>query len=167
MLTAVELRERLGWPSVDEETNAEYKLAYLFVRPTRTGLDSIYFCLDEHRSSIVQFGFSEWHYHPEEIDEAVETARLLIRGERCVVEERDATDKYRASGLYPPQGFPDTLRKEAASLRRVFFDRDPVVEAIDFGRYFRGKHIWLSHERKAEAERAYREAGMELPEDEW
>ena len=138
MLTAAELRERLGWPDVDEETNGEYRLVYLFVRPTRAGLEPIYVCLDEHRSSIVQFGLGEWHYHPDDIDEAVETARLLVRGERCVVEVRDAADKYRSSGLYPPEGSPDTLSKDAASLRRVFFDRDPVVESIDFSRYFEG-----------------------------
>lgn len=164
MLTAAELRERLGWPNVDEDTNAEYKLIYLNVRPTRAGLDAIYFCLDEDRSSMVQFGFGDWHNHPDEIDEAVEIARLLISGERCVVEERDATGKCWGSGLYAPDGFPDTLRKDVASLRRVFFDREPVVEAIDFGRYFEGKHIWLSHEKKAEIDRIHREAGMPLEE---
>jgi hypothetical protein len=134
MLTTAELRERLGWPGVDEETNDEYRLVYLMVRPTRAGLNPIYFCLDEQRSDMVQFGFGEWHYHPDNVDHAVETAQLLIRGERCVVEERDATDNYRGGGLYTPEGFPDTVGKEAATLRRVFFDREPVVEAIDFGR---------------------------------
>jgi len=47
-------------------------------------------------------------------------------------------------------------------LRRVFFDRDPVSEPIDFRRYFRAKHIWISLERKAELERIYREAGMKI-----
>ena len=35
MLNTAELRERLGWPAVDEETNDEYKLVYLLVRPMR------------------------------------------------------------------------------------------------------------------------------------
>lgn len=90
-------------------------------------------------------------------------ARLLARGERCIVEERDATGNDRGSGLYLPDGFPDTLRLEAASFRRVFFDREPLAEPIDFSRYARGKHLWLSHERKAETERVYREVGMPVP----
>lgn len=164
MLTTAVLRERLGWPHIDEETNAEYKLVYLSVRPTQAGLAPIYLCLDEQRSSVVQFGLGDWHYHPDDIEEAVETARVLVLGERCVVEERDATDKYRSSGLYAPDGFPETLSKKSASLRRVFFDREPVVEPIDFGRYFEGKHIWLSHEKKAEIDRIHRENGLPLEE---
>ena len=35
---------------------------------------------------------------------------------------------YRGSGLYAPDGLPETLVKEAAALRRVFFDREPVAE---------------------------------------
>ena len=160
MLTTAELQERLGWPDVEEETNAEYKLVYLLVRPKGAGLDSIDFGLDENRTSIEHFGFGQWHYHPETIDEAIETARLLIRGERCLVEEMDAADKSRGGGLHTPDGLPDTMSKQTASLRRVFFDREPVVEAIDFGRYFEGQHIWLSHEKKAEIDRIHREAGM-------
>jgi hypothetical protein len=81
MLTADDLRHRLGWPGVDEETNPEYGLVYLNVRPTRPGLPPIYVCLDEDRETVVQFGFGEWHYHPEEIAEAAEMARQLVRGE--------------------------------------------------------------------------------------
>ena len=160
MLTTAELRERLGWPSVHEETNEEHELVYLLVRPTRAGLDSIDFGLDEDRSSIEHFGFGPWHYHPETIDEAIETARLLIRREQCLVEELDAAGKSRGGGLHTPDGLPDTMTKQTVSLRRVFFDREPVVEAIDFGRYFEGKHIWLSHEKKAEIDRIWRENGM-------
>jgi hypothetical protein len=118
MLTVAELRERLGWSGVDEVANAQYGLVYLNVRPTRPGREPIYFCMDEDRSFIQQFGFGEWHSHPNEIEEAVETARLLLRGERCVVEERDAAGNYLGSGLCPPDGLPGTLGKKAASLRR-------------------------------------------------
>jgi hypothetical protein len=49
-------------------------------------------------------------------------------------------------------------------LRRVFFDREPVDETIDFAPYFRGRHIWILHEHKEEVEQAFREAGHEPPE---
>lgn len=163
MITVAEVRNRLGSARVDEEANAEYRLVYLYVRPTRAGLEPIYFCLDEDRSFIQQFGFGEWHYHPHEINDAVETARLLVCRERCVVEQRDANGKCRGSGLFSPDGLPDTLSMDTASLRRVFFDQEPVAEVIDFDRYFQGKHLRLSHERKAEAERMYRELGMAVP----
>lgn len=163
MLTSVELSQRLEWPGVDEEVFAEYGFVYLYVRPTRAGLEPVYFCLNEDRTFVVQFGFGEWHCHPHEVADAVETAQLLVRGEVCVVEERDAAGKYRAGGLHAPGGLPRTLLKDAASLRRVFFDREPVSEPIDFTRYFRGKHIWLSHEHKTAMERGYIELGMQVP----
>ena len=40
MLTAAKLRELLGWPDVDEGANAEYKMVYLNVLPTRAGLEA-------------------------------------------------------------------------------------------------------------------------------
>ena len=73
---------------------------------------------------------------------------------------RDAADKSRGGGLHTPDGLPDTMSKQTASLRRVFFDREPIVEAIDFSRYFEGQHIWLSHEKQAEIDRIHRDAGM-------
>jgi len=164
MLTAAELRKHLGWPDVDKEVNVESGLVYLNIRPTRPDLEPISICMDEGQSFIQQFGFGEWHYHPNEIAEAVETARLLVRGERCVVEERDAAGKYCGSLLHSPDGLPDTLVKKTASLRRIFFNREPIAETIDFARYYRCKHIWVSHERKAELERRYREIGMPAPE---
>jgi hypothetical protein len=160
MLTAAELRERLGWPDVVEEADPEHELVYLIVRPTHPGLRPINFGLDDDRLSIDHFGFGHWHYHPDDIDEAVETARQLIRGEVCVVEEIDAAGKNLGGGLLTPEGLPDTMSKQAATLRRVFFDREPVVEPIHFGLYFEGQHIWLSLEKKAEIDRILREAGM-------
>jgi hypothetical protein len=134
MLTMDELREQLDWPFVDEETNAQYGVVYLFVRPTRGDLEPIYFCLNEERTFIQQFGFGEWHYHPEDISEAVEVAREFVRGEQCIVEERDALGRYLSSGPCPPSGVPDRLSRGTASLRRVFFDREPVTEPVDLGR---------------------------------
>ena len=40
------------------------------------------------------------------------------------IEELDAKGKYLGSRLHPPGGLPDMLVKNAASLRRVFFDRE-------------------------------------------
>ncbi len=165
MLTAAELRELLSWPRVEEELDRENRMVVLLVQPTHPGLDDIYLGLDEERSHLEYFGFGPfWHSHPDEITEAVDTARLLIRGEQCMIHERDAAGKTIGSGLYSPDGLPDTMSKEVASLCRVFFDREPVIEPIDFTRYFRGAHIWLSLERKAEIERMYRDQGMPLPE---
>lgn len=164
MLTAAELRHRLNWPAVDEQVSAQYCAVFLNIRPPSPDLASIDCCLDEGRTSVDRLGFGEWHYHPETLAEAVEMARQLVRGEKCVVEERDAAGAYRGSGPYAPDGLPDRLHRDTASLRRVFFGREPVAEAIDFGRYFRGKHFWVSHERKAEVERLYREIGQPAPE---
>jgi hypothetical protein len=163
MVTTDELQRAVGGYAVEEEVNSQYRLVYLYVRPTRAGLDPIYVCLQEDRSFVQQFGFGQWHYHPDEIAEAVETAGRMVRGELCLVEERDAQDRYLGSGLYPPDGLPDSLLMATTTLRRVFFDREPAREAIDFGRYYRGQHLWIAHDRKAEAERVYREVGMRIP----
>jgi hypothetical protein len=164
MLTAIELQERLSWPHVDETIQAEYHLIYLYIRPTAADLAPIYICMDDTRDFVQQFGFGEWHYHPDEIDAAVETARSLVRGEQCVVEQRDANGKYVGSVLLPPDGVPDGLVSRAASLRRVFFNRPPIEEAFDFTRYFQGKHSWITHARKDEFARLHRKLGIAEPE---
>lgn len=79
------------------------------------------------------------------------------------MEERDAAGRYLGSGPQPPDGLPLTLSRNAASLRRVFFDREPTAEAIPAGRYFEGRHIRIAHDHKAETERTYRELGMPVP----
>ncbi|MHC4192525.1 MAG: hypothetical protein ACYSUB_23155 [Planctomycetota bacterium] len=162
MLTAESLRKRIDWPAVDEEVNCGW--VYLYIRPTDPSLEPIYFCMGEDRSFIQQSGFGKWHYHPDDIEEAVETAVALIRREKCVLEERDGSGKYLGGGLHRPSGLPDTLGQTAAYLRRVFFDREPVDEAIHFAPYFRGRHIWISREHKEEVEQVFREAGLEPPE---
>lgn len=164
MLTVETLQHRLDWQGVDETVNAEYHLVYLFVRPTNPDLEPVYICLDEQRSSIIQFGFGEWHCHPDQLEDAIEKASLLVHGKRCIVEECDATGEYLGGGLYGPHELPETLGRKAKSLRRLFFNRVPICETIDFSRYFRGRHIWVSHDRKAETERVYRELGMPGPE---
>jgi hypothetical protein len=127
-------------------------------------LDEIDFGLDDSRTSIEHLGFGQWHYHPATIDDAIETAQKLISGELCLVEELDAAGKSRGGGLLAPDGVPDTMTKQTVSLRRKFFDREPIIEAIDFSRYFEGQHIWLLHEKKAEIDRIWRENGMPIEE---
>ena len=165
MITVENLKQRLDWDRVDEQSDPEHGLVYLFVRPTTAELEPVYFCLGEDRTSVVQFGFGDWHCHPDELEEAIITASQLVRGERCVVEECDGAGRYQGGGLYDSGGLPETLGTNVKSLRRVFFNRKPIIEEIDFSRYFRGKHIWVSHDRKAEIERLYRDLGV--PIEDW
>lgn len=163
MLTVSELQKSLKWQAIEEVFYPEYCDFTIYVRPSRAELDSIHFCVSADRLVLSQFGFGNWHYHPDIID-AIEMARLLVCGERCIVEQLDAAGEYCSGGVYLRNEVPTSIGKDVKELRRVFFNREPVTEAIDYEQYFRGKHGLISHKSKAEMEDFYRQHGMPVPE---
>ena len=164
MLSRASLQRQLGWSAIDEDVTAEHEV-WFHVRPTHSGLAGIDLLLDESRTWVTQMTFGNWHSYPDDLEEAIASIRLLIRGERCIVEQLDAAGRYRRGGVCERTGLPTTLHQSAAALRRVFFDREPEKEVLDRTRYFVGKAGLVLLEHKAEVERLYRESGM--PEPEW
>jgi hypothetical protein len=46
---------------------------------------------------------------------------------------------------------------------RRFFGSPEVREAIDFGRYYKGNHLYIESNRKAEAEKVWKAIGGPIP----
>jgi hypothetical protein len=163
LVTVDQLRERLGWDDVREETLAEYSMRLFRVVPADESLPSIDFLFDDSVSFLQQLGSGRWHCHPNEVDDAVEMARKLVRHELCILEKRNRQGEYRGSGPVPPDAILDTLGHDADHFVRRFFGSPEVREAIDFSRYYKGKHLYIELNRKAEAEKVWKSIGGPIP----
>jgi hypothetical protein len=159
------MRERVSWGNVHQEAMTDYQMMVFHVRPEQPHLDPIHFLFDQEVTFLVQIGMGIWHTHLDEIDDALDMASKLVRHELCILEERDERGEYRSSGPVRPDEIPRTLGRDTGWLSRIFFDREPVREEIDFSRYFRGKHLWIEPGWKDELEQIHRAAGM--PVTEW
>ena len=164
LVTVEQLRERLGWGDVREESLPPYSLRRFRVVPDDESLPSIDFLFDDGVSFLQQLGSGEWHYHPDEIDDAIEIARKLVRRELCILEERSRNGGYSGSGPVGPGEVMGTLRHDAGHFVRRFFGSRAVREEIDFGRYHKGKHLYIELGRKAQAEAVWRSIGGPIPE---
>lgn len=118
---------------------------------------------------LVSFG--PWHGHfdsaedeEDNIRNAFRAVRSLIHREETLVEQHDESGRYRGSELLAPDRHPDTLGFDIRTLRRVTFGQPPRDEPVDYSRYHRGKHLWISLSRKAEVEGIYRAHDLPLPE---
>jgi hypothetical protein len=164
LVTAEQLRERLGWPDIREEPWPEYSMRWFRAVPRDESLPSVDFLFDDQVTFLQQVGTGEWHCHPDDIEYAIELARKLIHHEKCVLEERDKNGEYSGSGVVAPNEVLDTLRIDADHFIRRFFGVPPVREAIDYSRYIKGKHLYVERERRAEMDAIYKSVGLPLPE---
>src|SRR5687768_16925515 len=156
LATVEQLREQLNWPDVREEPLPEYSMRLFRVVPVEESLPSIDFLFDDGVSFLQQLGSGDWHCHPDEIDDAVETARKLVRRELCILEERSRKGEYSSSGPVAPDAVLSTIRRDAGYFVRRFFGSPAVREEIDFSRYHKGKHLYIELNRKAESEAAWK-----------
>ena len=163
MLTRESLQERLDWQALDERVDAGWGVL-LRARPRVSGSSSIDLLLDESRTWVTQLSFGNWHGHPEDPEDAVDTMRRLVSGERCIVEALDADGKYLKGSCCESGGLPTTLPPNTAMLRRLVFDRAPRTEALDRTRYFVGEARLVLLEHRAQVEQLYGESGLPPPE---
>lgn len=164
LVTLEQLRGRLDWEDVREELVPQYSMRLFRVVPADESLPSIDFLFDDGVTFLQQLGSGKWHYHPDEIEDAIETARKLVHHELCILEERSRKGEYSGSGPVAPDSVRDTLRLDADHLVRRFFGSPEVREEIDFSRYHKGKHLYVALNHKAEAEAAWKRIGGPLPE---
>ena|SRR5688572_20513271 len=164
LVTADQLRDRLAWPDVREEPMPEYSMRWFRAVPRDPSLPSIDFLFDDKVEFLQQLGSGEWHCHPDDIDSAIELARKLVHHEMCILEERNKKGEYGGSGPAARDDVPGTLRLDADHFIRRFFGIPPVREPIDFGRYARGKHLYVELRRKAESDVAWQVIGKPPPE---
>src|SRR4051812_41550921 len=108
LVTAEQLRERLGWPDVREEPLPQYSMRLFRVVPADESIPSIDFLFDDAVSLLLQLGWGRWHCHPDDIDEAIAIARKLVRRESCILEERNGKGDYSGSGRVAPTGLLHT-----------------------------------------------------------
>ncbi len=163
LVTVEQIRDRLAWDDVREEPLPEYAMRLFRVVPDES-LSSIDFLFDDGVSFLQQLQSGEWHCHPDEIDAAIEIARKLVHRELCILEERNSQGEYNGSGPVAPDAIMDTLRLDADHFVRRFFGSSEVREEIDFSRYYKGKHLYIELNRKAEAEKVWKSLGGPVPE---
>lgn len=169
------LKEKVRWPGIIAETGVqafndrEYPFCVFKVLPSDPAWPSIDLHFDENLRVLNPLGFSKWHAHYDRwsddrrnLVEALRTVRELIAGEIGVAEELGTKDDYRGSCLLPPNAIPGTLSKDVRKFRRVFFNKPPKVEDVDFGRYWEGKHLLVEWETKKETEKIWKECGIPI-----
>ena len=160
------LRRETGWHDVRERRRefqwggqTYYDRVVEFVA-SDPAWPALYIVLGDSSDDVAQFGIGEWHTHPDELDDAIRLARELISGRKGVLEERNRSGAYAGSGLVEPGGVLHGLSQDAASFRRVFFNRPPADEPIDFSRYQKLKHGWIEKSHLARMKETYAKAGM-------
>jgi hypothetical protein len=164
LVTIEQLRDRLGWQDIREEPLPECGMRWLSAVPRDESLPSIDFLFADEFESLQQVGSGEWHYHPDEIDDAIELSRKLIHHESCILEVRDKNGKYRSSGTAAPDEVRDMLPLDADHFIRRFFGMAPLREEIDFSRYIKCKHSYIEPELKAKMDAVWESVGKAPPE---
>lgn len=158
-VTVETLRERLGWSDIREEALPEYEMRLFRAIPRDESLPSVYFLFDDEVELLDQLGSGDWHYHPDDTEEAIDLARKLIHHEMCILEERDRNGRGGGSGPVGPDDVLRTLRLDADHFVRHFFGVSGKREAIDFSRYVKGKHLYVEVKYNAESDAAWESLG--------
>ena len=155
-LTVEALSKKLKYSRISEERapiknsdgNVTGYSRYLFVHPKTPRLPKIYF--EFHDAGLAAFGFAHWHHQfyecmtdEDEIRAATKHARQFMRHQLCLVEELDSQGRGRGIGAYWPTEVPSSLHRSISKLRRIFFDRSPVIEAVDLSRYSRSGDFYV------------------------
>jgi len=165
LVTLEQLRKRLAWEDVREEPLPRYSMRLFRVVPAGDeSFPSVDFLFDDDVSFLQQLGSGDWHYHPDEIEDAIAMARKLVYRELCILEQRNRKGEYRGSGPAAPDGIMDTLGLDADHLVRRFFGSPQEREEIDFSRYHKGEHLYIELTHKAEIEKAWKSIGGPIPE---
>ena len=158
------LKESLGWPDIREHLGDENEYANVSIFPTEEAGNSIFILMGPKREFGGCVGFGGWHYHPDSWEDAEPTIVAILCGELGVIEGLNGRGQYRQGSLGRKGDWPETLGRDIKSLRLVFFDEPPESVAIDFTKYYQGKHLWVRKDVKQRSEKFCREYGMEIPE---
>jgi hypothetical protein len=143
-LTTHELSRRLGCDRITEQREPVKSadgevLGYhrcFRVHPQTSSTPDIWFSFNEDGTSLVALSFGEWHYEPygktddQGFQKAVAYARQIIRGQRCVLEHLSATGACVCVALIRRNRKTDVLGPDVRRLRRTFFGRAPITEAV-------------------------------------
>lgn len=175
IITLDQLKKKTRWQEIVAErgvhkfNSGEYPFCIYKLLPSNPDWPSIDLHFDGDCEVLDPLGFSSWHGHytrwgdsRRNLIEALGTVRELVSGAIGLVAEMGAKGDYRGGSLLPPDAVPGTLSKDVRQFRRVFFNRPPAVEEIDFKRYWEGKVLFVEWSTKAETEKIWREHGMPI-----
>jgi hypothetical protein len=175
IITVDQLKKKVRWQNVVVERGVhtfeglEHSFCIYRVLPGNRNWPSIDLHFDGDIRILDPLGFSRWHGHYDRwsndrrnLIDALRTVRELVEGKICLIEELGTNGDYRGGSLLPPDAVPGTLAKDVRQFRRVFFDRPPILEEIDFRRYWEGKSLLVEWNTKEETERLWKEYGMPI-----
>lgn len=156
-LTVEYLEKRLRWPDVVRHDTPECSM--LRVLPTTPGCESIDFIFDHEIEYLQSVYFFSWkaHCHYERhacelrnIVEAIRDVDSLVHHRECLVECLDSTGEYVQSDQLPPGDVPNMIQKRVERFRRIFFNRPPVDEPVDYSRYIEEGYHFVEKNFRAE-----------------
>jgi hypothetical protein len=170
IITLERLKKRTGWNHIALESDS-YEVAGVRHTTQRFSLlasqkswPTIDLYFDEHFRCLDPLGFSKWHAHYDKwtdprrnLVDALRAVRELVVCQLGLIEQLDKAGKYWGGGVASPGAIPPTLGKNIKRLRRVYFDRAPEFEEIDFSRYWEGKHLFVEKNYKEATEQLLRE----------
>jgi hypothetical protein len=176
IISLAQLKRKVRWQNITFEKATEsydggqYSVCVFKLLPNDASWPTINLYFDGEVTCLDPLGFSHWHAHYDSwgderrnLIDALRAVRALVLGNVCLVEELDGDAKYRGSSILPPNELPRTLGKDVHSLRRVFFNRPPIHEEIDFSKYWVGKHLLVEWSEKKEMEKICEENDIPNP----
>lgn len=175
IITLEQLRKRTRWNDIvlESEPHEAAGVRHITRRfrllPSQAAWPSIDLYFDAHFRFLDPLGFSQWHAHYDSwtdprrnLVEALRAVRDLVVRNVGVVEQLDEMQKYWGSAILAPGEIPATINKNIKRFRRVYFDRAPEFEEIDFSRYWEGKRLFVEKNYKAETETLLREHNIPI-----
>jgi hypothetical protein len=149
---ADDLAKRLPWDRISEQIADASGERVLDILPAVEELPSIWVRFDPS-GRISQVGFGNWHSHYESSTgflraqaTALRDIRRLVRRKACVVEQVDATGRYRGSWLGGVRELPYAVTKETVLLRRLMFNSATTETSLPLERYSAGAYHLILRE---------------------
>jgi hypothetical protein len=151
------LQRRLRWAEIAfemvefEAPRDKYRFGVFRVLPSQGSWPPIELAFDESLRYVQHLAFSESHSHFEGWEDprrnvvyCVRTAGDLVLHRRCMMEELDSDGRTIGGSFVVPGEVPETLRKDTVRFRTTYFNAEPLIEEVDFARYFEEEHVFLS-----------------------
>ncbi len=101
-----------------------------------------------HEDSFEQLEFGAWDDYmiegsDSDLMDALAFADDLILRKRLLIETLDGEGRCHSAGIHDPGEEPLSLSPETTTLKRAFFDREPVIEPVDESKYVESDGVRL------------------------
>lgn len=152
MIEIEKLKKRLHWENLVEKIHCDEwgKYRIFSLAPSNPEWYPLDFVFDEECSCLQSLHFGTYHAHYDSyecekcnINLAIMAVDRLISQDLCLLEELDSNDSYLGGCLVGANDIDDTLSKDVMKFRRIFFNREPVVEDIDYDKYLEEEYIFI------------------------